>query len=346
MANPEHVEIAKRGAHAVAEWRRDHPKERLDLNEAYLGGADLHYHDFIGAYLIGADLRGADLTAAHLAGAILSFTDLSAALLLGAHLTRADFNGAEVSNAGCGYTVFARCDLSQVGGLESVDHRFPSTIGADTLALTLEGAGGCFTPEQRTFFENAGVPKALLDYLPDLLETEPIQFFSCFISYGSGDEDFADRLYRDLKERDISCWKYDEDALVGRGVWANIDRAIAAHEKALVICSQSSLQRPGVQREIERALQREDELISRQRAEPDTKIDTDVLFPVRLDDYVLEGWEHPRKAGVIAKNIGDFRGWDKGRKNYQRGLKQLLRALNPRSKLGLSKGDLRGLGQA
>jgi hypothetical protein len=66
----------------------------------------------------------------------------------------------------------------------------------------------------------------------------------------------------------------------------------------VVICSQHSLQRPPVIREIERALQKED----RERK--------NVLFPIRIDDYLLDEWEHPRKADVVSKVIGDFRGSD------------------------------------
>lgn len=365
MANPEHVKIAKRGADAIAEWRRKRQYKRLRLSEADLSGADLAWADLSGAVLRRADLSGADINRANLSGAdlieaILRGADLGRADLRGADLNGADLSGAEInhanlsgadlsgaglSNALCHATTFARCDLSRARGLDAVRHTYPSTIGVDTLALTLQGAGGRFTPEQRTFFENAGVPRTLLDYLPGLLETHPIQFFSCFISYGTQDEKFADRLYRDLKGHGVTCYKYDVDALVGRGVWANIDQAIRAHGKTIVICSPSSLQRPGVQREIERALQREDDLTSRQADQPDIKIDTDVLFPVRLDDYVLDKWEHPRQADVTAKHIGDFRGWDQDEANYNRGLEQLLRALDPRSKLGLSKGDLGQLGQ-
>jgi len=355
MANPEHEQIAKRGAAAIAEWRRQHPRERLDLFLADLRMADIRHADLRDANLSRANLLGADLGQADLRQTLVvqtgfCGTNLAGTTLAGANMTNAclmgtDLRKADLSWAICQVTTFANCDLSRVHGLQDVRHLAPSSIGVDTLALTLQGAGGQFTAEQRTFFENAGVPKTLLDYLPSLLESHPIQFFSCFISYGSDDEQFADRLYRDLKGRGVSCYKFDVDALVGRGVWANIDQAIRLHGKTIVICSQSSLQRPGVQREIERALQREDELTSRQAAQPDVKIDADVLFPVRLDDYVFKGWEHPRKPDVVAKNIGDFRGWDEGRKNYQRGMEQLLRALDPRSKLGLSKGDLRQLGQ-
>lgn len=380
MANPEHVEVVKRGAASTREWQLEHPDERLDLYEADLAKDDLSEVQLVSANLHGANLNnailrdsflalanlaraslnGADLRNATFWGTDLSLTrivraDLSGARLLGAKLDNTDLtesnldgtdishaslfgtilNGANLSRAQCAITTFADCDLSRVRGLETVRHDAPSSIGVDTLMRTLQGAGGQFTAEQREFFENASVPKTLLDNLPSLLESQPIQFFSCFISYSGEDQEFADRLYRDLKERGLSCFKYAEDALVGRGVWANIDRAIRLHDKTIVICSESSLQSPGVQREVERTLQREDELKRQQAAEPEAKIDTDVLFPVRLDDYILEGWEHPRKADLIAKHIGDFRDWEDDA-NYQRGLEQLLRALDPRSELGLS----------
>lgn len=97
---------------------------------------------------------------------------------------------------------------------------------------------------------------------------------------------------------------------------------------------ETSLQRPAVQREIERALQKEEQLKRQQTERGDPDMDTDVLVPVRLDDYVLDEWDHSRAAEVRKKNIGDFCGWDKDDANYQRGMEQLLRALDPRSRPG------------
>lgn len=375
MANPEHVEIVKRGAAAIAEWRQEHPRERLFLSEADLSEADLSRADLregdlreadlseanlseanlSGANLGGANLGGANLIEANLIGANLSGADLSRAYISGADLSRAfiiganfggaDLGGADLSDAVCAFMLFADCDLSRVRSLETVEQMGPSSIGVDTLVLTLHGGGGQFTAEQRTFFGKAGVSKTLLDYLPSLLESQPIQFFSCFISYGGEDVEFAHRLHDDLRGRDIRCWKYDVDAIIGREVWGNISRAIVLHEKMIVICSQSSLERPGVHGEIERALQKEEQLKREQVAKGNAETDTDVLVPVRLDNYILDKWEHPRKADVNKKHIGDFRGWDKDEANYKRGLDQLLRALDPRSRLGLSKGDPRQLEQ-
>lgn len=315
MANPEHVKIVKRGAAAIAEWRWQDPRRRLDLSEADLSRAELGHADpsqgdltnadLTGANLLYANLQAADLPGANLSGANLQITYLRGADLRGANLRGANLRGADLIRTNlfnadlagtiCFATAFADCDLSEVRGLQSVRHEGPSTVSVETLARTLEGAGGQFTGEQRVFFENAGVARTLLDYLPDLLETQPIQFFSCFISYGEEDNEFADQLYQDLREHGIRCWKYDADAIIGREVWANITHAIVLHEKMIVVCSESSLQRPGVQGEIERALQKEEQLKKEKAARGDPDMDTDVLVPVRLDDYVLNGWEHPRK---------------------------------------------------
>ena len=56
MADPEHVEVVKRGAAAIAEWRQENPGVILDL-----GKANFRY-----ANLRGGDLSGADLSGAHL----------------------------------------------------------------------------------------------------------------------------------------------------------------------------------------------------------------------------------------------------------------------------------------
>ena len=46
MANPEHVEIVKRGADALREWSKKNPDVQLDLSGAILRRADLTRADF------------------------------------------------------------------------------------------------------------------------------------------------------------------------------------------------------------------------------------------------------------------------------------------------------------
>jgi hypothetical protein len=313
---------------------------RTDVKDTTLTGANLSrahvtIADFLWAQADGtlwdrAELLRVNFHQASLAGASFKDARVTQSLFVTVDLTGCDFSGMK-----SGDNVFADCDLSSVRGLESVKHPSGSFVSLDTLARTLDSAGGKFTVDQEAFFVGAGVPKTLLDYLPSILEAEPIQFFSCFISYCDADEAFARRLHHDFRELGIRCWKYDVDALIGRGVWDNIDSAIRLHDKAIVICSRESLQRPGVLREIERALNREDELVRISADEPHT--DTDILVPIRLDSHVLRGWRHARKADVTAKHIGDFRGWSDDRAVYAAAFSKLLHSLDPRSRIGISR---------
>lgn len=86
----------------------------------------------------------------------------------------------------------------------------------------------------------------------------------------------------------------------------------------IIICSEQSLNSPAVIREIERALQKEDDLARRGK-------ESEVLFPIRLDDYIFE-WNHHRRADVTAKNVGDFRNWN-GPEKYKKAFDRLLRDL-------------------
>lgn len=72
---------------------------------------------------------------------------------------------------------------------------------------------------------------------------------------------------------------------------------------------------PPVIREIERALQKED------------REHRNVLFPIRIDDYLFDAWEHPRKADVMSKVIGDFTGWE-NHAAYAKAFPRFLDALN------------------
>lgn len=94
-----------------------------------------------------------------------------------------------------------------------------------------------------------------------------------------------------------------------------IDRAIRIYDKLVVVCSTNGLQSVPVQREIERALQQEE------------RHKRSVLFPVRIDDYLFDTWEHYYKPDVVAKVVGDFCGWDKDNAKYVKAFERLLECL-------------------
>jgi hypothetical protein len=62
---------------------------------------------------------------------------------------------------------------------------------------------------------------------------EPIQFYSCFISYSHKNEDFAQRLYADLQNKGVRCWLAAEDMKIGEKIWDTLDTAIRIHDKVL-----------------------------------------------------------------------------------------------------------------
>ncbi len=154
----------------------------------------------------------------------------------------------------------------------------------------------------------------------------PPRFYSVFISYAKEDEEFASRLQNDFLAAGIRCWKWNDDARTGRSLWGEIDRAIRIFDKLVLIASESSLKSPAVNREIERALVQEDER-EKCKLAGDLSADGDVLFPVRIDDYLFQGWQHERKVDVTKKIIADARGWDKDAAIYNRVRDRLIRDL-------------------
>ena len=279
-----------------------------NLREAVLNGADLSRAYIRASILSRADLRDAQLIFANLSDADLSEANLRGADLANVNLSNSNLSGADFSQAVLDGTRFGDNDLSQVKGLEAVQHNGPSTIGIDTVYLSKGNI-----PDE--FLRGAGVPEAFIANMKALVAAmEPIQFYSCFISYSSKDEEFSRQLYDSLRGEHVRCWRFAEDAKWGNPIWEEIERPIRKYDKVVVICSHNSLNSGPVLREIERALQRED------------REKRSVLFPIRIDDYVFEGWEHPRKPDVLSKVIGDFREW-KERDKYKAAFERLMRDL-------------------
>jgi hypothetical protein len=144
---------------------------------------------------------------------------------------------------------------------------------------------------------------------------KPIEFYSCFISYSSKDADFAKRLHADLQAQNVRCWFAPEDLKIGDKFRMRIDEAIRIHDKLLLVLSENSVKSAWVEKEVETAFEKE----RRQDNKP-------VLFPIRLDDAVMQtdqAW-----AGDIrrTRHIGDFTRW-KDHDAYQQAFQRLLRDL-------------------
>jgi hypothetical protein len=310
MADDEHLRVLRSGAAMWNTWRRGHSQIAPDLSGANLRGIDLRTADLNGAELFEADLSGADLSGADLLGADLSSADLrganlSDAVLLDANLTNALLSGANFHGVQLGVTIFAGVDLREVQGLEGVHHRQPSEISVSTLDRS-EGR----IPE--IFLRGCGVPDYFIAQIPTLVAAmQPAQFYSCFISYSSKDDELAQRLYADLQSRGVRCWFAPKDLKIGERFRRRIDDEIRIYDRLLLILSKHSVSSSWVEKEVETALESEKEQ------------SRTVLFPVRLDDSVMRvkaGWPADVRR---TRHIGDFRRW-KEHDEYQKSFARLL----------------------
>jgi len=274
------------------------------LSSAYLPGAKLH-----GTNLVCADLHGANLEDANLEDANLFQANLTDANLHGVNLTNVNLHGAKLHGANLTKamlvdTVFTDADLAGVTGLEKCVHGGPSTIDH----RTLQKSG----PLPLAFLRGVGLPDNFIDYLPSLLN-QPIQHYSCFISYSSKDDEFAHRIHADLQNSGVRCWFAPHDLPIGDKILDALDAAIRLRDKVVLILSEHSITSNWVEDEVTAGFEEE------------RKRDQIVLFPVRLDEAVMntnEAWA----AKLRARNIGDFRKW-KDHDAYKQSLARVLRDL-------------------
>jgi len=349
MANQKHLKLIKQGSKVWNERRKSNTL--VDLSGADLARANLRGAFLTGAFLTdanlrGADLRGADLSMANLfeanffeanlsnssifeaslsranlsnanlsnailirtnlSGADLSGADLSGADLRGANLDRANLSRANLSEAIVDWTGFGAIDLRTTEGLESVKHQGPSTIGIDTL---MRSQGNI----PAVFLRGAGVSDEMIDYAKSLVG-RAIEYYTCFLSYASEDQAFAERLYNDLQGKGVRCWFAPKKVKPGDFYRDLIDESIRMYDKVLLVLSQHSVKSKWVEEEVKQAWEKE------RASRPGTPL---ALFPIRLDDTVMQ--TKRQWAGTLRhlRHIGDFTSW-KDHNAYQVSLQRLL----------------------
>jgi hypothetical protein len=340
MPNHEQIKLLKESILSWNKWRDDNPEiyidlRSVDLSECYLKGANLRKADFREADLHGTDLSEACLIESNLREANLRMASLIKTNLNGAYLKRANLNEANLSEAnlsgadlgatnfggaildGTNFfesklyeTIFSNVNLLKASNLNTCLHKGPSTIDF----RTLQQCSGLPIP----FLRGCGLSDLLIDYLPSLLN-QAIQFFSCFISYSSADEEFAQRLHADLQNHGIRCWFAPKDVMGGRILDVQIDEAIRQHEKLLLILSSESMNSEWVKTEIYKARRREE------------NENRHVLFPIRLVDFnTIREWKYidSDTGRDIAREIRaffipDFSNWKTGDK-YRQAFERLL----------------------
>jgi hypothetical protein len=167
--------------------------------------------------------------------------------------------------------VFGNTDLANVVGLETCRHHGPSTIDHRTLVKSGQ--------LPLVFLRGCGLPENLIIYFPSLLNP-PIQYYSCFISYSTKDQDFAERLHNDLQNKGVRCWFAPDAMKGGRKLHEQIDKAIRDYDRLLLILSEHSMGNEWVKTEIAHAREKE---ATRGRQ---------VLFPISLVPFsTIREWK-------------------------------------------------------
>lgn len=300
MANTEHLEMLKRGADAWNVWRDNNPQISPDLSGADLRKRSLRNFDLARADLSSANLRDVSFRRASLNNANLSEAKLHRAFFSGSRLRGTNFQKSLLYE-----TVFANVDLGVSQNVSEFIHRGPSVVDHRTLARSRN--------LPLAFLRGCGLPDSLI-LETQRMRTDSNRYWSCFISYSSEDEAFAQLLHRDLQEKGVRCWFAPKDMRIGAKIRDTIDEAIREMGKLLLVLSESATSSTWVEKEFETAFEEE-----KRRGEP-------VVFPIRLDDSPLTSKKSWMADIRRTRNIGNFSEWQ-DRSRYRKALTGLLRDL-------------------
>lgn len=142
---------------------------------------------------------------------------------------------------------------------------------------------------------------------------------SIFLSYGGPDTEFARQLNVALLERGVRTFFFADDAPPGMKLHRLMREGVNKHDRVVLICSEASLNRPGVLNEIVETLQREARLGGQE-----------CLIPITIDNYVFSGWT-PTDPGVAQairdRVVADFRDATRDSAKFDAGVEKLARVL-------------------
>ena len=288
MADESQVAMLKRSVEEWNAWRgmdTDGPGRQLDLSFATLNSLNLSGANLSGVNLSEADLRGTRLARANLTGVSVDHVLLH----------EADWTEAALVSTYLTRSLFSCLDM-------------PTLRKSGRLPLE--------------FYRGCGLPDVYIDYLPTLLN-EPIQFYSCFISYSTSDQGFAERLHADLQNNGVRCWFAPHDITGGKKIHEQIDEAIRIYDRLLLSLSDASMGSRWVKTEIANALEKEQRSGRR------------MLFPVSLVPFerVREWKTFNADVGLDAAReireyyIPDFTGWDTDHAADRAAFDRLLKGL-------------------
>jgi len=209
------------------------------LRGAYLANSDFRGTDLSGAILFSAsldtaDLTGANLSGANLAGAYLADAKLTRANLGYANLQSTYLGGADLTGAQLAFTVLADChSLPLATGLDTVEHRGPSTLDLSTLR-----AGVATLPD--SFLRGVGLSEREMTVLRAFY-AEPAEHRCCFLAADPADDEFAAMLRTSLLARGVGCWPFRGNLGAGYVLQIVFNHAVRRRSALILVCSEAGM---------------------------------------------------------------------------------------------------------
>ena len=207
-----------------------------------------------------------------------------------ADLRNANLTGADLTYAKLGDMFFGNTNLSNTQGLETCSHFAPNILDPGTINLSgglpdafLRGCGYTAWEIEAAKLYRRGLTQEQITTIGyniiSLQADDPIQLYSCFISYSGEDEAFTRKLYDRMQNAGIRTWFAREDMRWGKPIFEQLDHAIQRFDKLLLVLTEASMKSGWVEHELRTAidLQAKDK---RRR-----------LFPIRLVDFeAIQKW--------------------------------------------------------
>lgn len=193
-----------------------------NLNYANLLGSNLWYSEITESVIEHASFESANLNSVSFQSSSLNYSDFRHADLAFTNFNDASLQEVNFAGAKLVGTIFGNNDLTEVRGLDDIWHAGPSTVGINTI---YKSAGRIL----EAFLRGCGVPDDFITFPSHFGLQQAVQFYSCFISYSTRDEEFARRLHAKMSDSHLRVWFAPEDVRSGQKLCEQIDRAIQTH---------------------------------------------------------------------------------------------------------------------
>ncbi len=101
-----------------------------------------------------------------------------------------------------------------------------------------------------------------------------------------------------------------------------VSDALRLHDRILLCCSETSLNSWWVKDEIRKAMERE------------RREDRDIIIPLMVDRYLLDGWEDGLAADLRSRLAADFTGWEHDNAKFEEQSERVVEALRTDEEAG------------